>query len=561
MLARSRWVPTPFVTISMGTSKQQLIFTTLSRLNNKKYFTNINITQTSQTTVEYTVSLSYYPYTFGKASYATNLETRLNLAMQDDNLKNLYLTFGYESNSPYTGSAESSPVYVGLITNLTSQVHENYITYNLTGYGVDLLASAALSIDKRIDKLIKPHMNVQSFIRKDVLKNGKFTINDKSCNFKIEFDNSVPNNTFIELLLGTAPTASQAVKNPTTVLSMATLNSMGNQSRYNPQLNVQQVVTETAAAINALRDKRWNDLIKSIDFDSLTNPYTDSVIVTNQGSADKEGTTDRNQFSVYETIEMLNRFLNINQQGIVYNLRCIVDPYSNNSGMYDGTIRIFNAGEKISSKRNFYYGIWNNSGKLSNNCTVVSWNCDYNATAKIFSGNKVNSKNAVENYSKLSNLAKNLNTDLELCLDDFGYLTGILTSSQTKDLQSSDYRLNVLQNTQYGYMLNAIQDVLDYPYEASITVLGITDTLKIGVDTINVYVFVNGTEHFTSGEYLITGYSHSISNSGTFHTTYKLLKVASSKGTAFNAVAKLKSIISEGKSASDAQTAYFSSLS
>ena len=98
---------------------------------------------------------------------------------------------------------------------------------------------------------------------------------------------------------------------------------------------------------------------------------------------------------------------------------------------------------------------------------------------------------------------------------------------------------------------------MDYPYEASITVLGNPKPLIIGKDTIEVYVFVNGTEHFTSGEYLITGYNHSISSNGTFHTTYKLLKVKSSQGS-FNAASKMSQALLNGKKVSEAEAAYWS---
>ena len=144
-----RWIPTPFITISMGigkAAKEQLIFTTLSRLNKKKYVVDVSITQTSHTTVEYTVNLVYYPNTFEKGSYVNNLETKLNLAMRDENTRHIYMTFGYESNSPYSGSAESSPVYMGWITNMTSSVQSNFIKYTITGYGVDVLQGTFASI-------------------------------------------------------------------------------------------------------------------------------------------------------------------------------------------------------------------------------------------------------------------------------------------------------------------------------------------------------------------------------------------------------------------------------
>ena len=580
-----RWIPTPFITISMGigkAAKEQLIFTTLSRLNKKKYVVDVSITQTSHTTVEYTVNLVYYPNTFEKGSYSNNLETKLNLAMRDENTRHLYMTFGYESNSPYSGSAESSPVYKGLITNMTSSVQQNFIKYTITGYGVDILQGAFASIDKSIDKLIKPDTVVKKFIKETILNNGIITLDDIQYRFKIEIEDEnlgiEDNSTFLDILVGkktnyeystktvTSKTSTRTVKttkDPTQYVSISTLNSWGNMNRYNPQMDLEEIMSEvitttvTSSYQESVRLQKWNDLMKSIDFENLTNLYIDSINATNYGSADKEGTTDKNQFSIYETIEVLNRLLNQNTNGVLYNLRCIIEPYSNNSLNYDGTIRIFNANNPTSSDTIFYYGIWNNKGQFSNNCTVVSWDCDYNATAKIFSGKSLKGLSGNDINNAYSQLAKNLNTDLELGLDEFGQLTSNLTNSQTKTVGATDHRTEVAQNTQYAMMLNAIQNILDYPYEASITVLGNPKPLIIGKDTIEVYVFVNGTEHFTSGEYLITGYNHSIGSNGTFHTTYKLLKVKSSQGS-FNAASKMSQALLDGKKVSEAEAAYWS---
>ena len=592
-----RWIPTPFITISMGigkAAKEQLIFTTLSRLNKKKYVVDVSITQTSHTTVEYTVNLVYYPNTFEKGSYANNLETKLNLAMRDENTRHLYMTFGYESNSPYSGSAESSPVYKGLITNMTSSVQQNFIKYTITGYGVDILQGAFASIDKSIDKLIKPDAMVSTFVRQTILNNGNITIDGVPYKFKIEWSKNISNSltdTFLNLLIGTNyvtsnNTEASAERNKiynqlveyeynkivshapswadkTAIRRQAESNAIA-QMKNGTADSFTHITDNYDSIVNKFKMKKWNELIKEIDFETLTNTYVDNITATNFGSADKEGTTDKNQFSIYEAIEIVNRVLNQNVNGVLYNIRCIIEPYSNNSIDYDGTIRVFDANSPTSSDTKFYYGIWNPNSKFSNNCTVVSWDCDYNALAKIFSGKSLKGMSGNDINNAYSQLAKNLNTDLELGLDEFGQLTSNLTNSQTKTVGTTDYRTEVTQNTQYAMMLNAIQNILNYPYEASITVLGNPKPFIIGVDTIEVYVLVNGTEHFTSGEYLITGYSHSISSSGQFHTTYKLLKVRSStvdpddKKSGFNAMSKMSSALLSGKKVSDATTAYWS---
>jgi len=152
----------------------------------------------------------------------------------------------------------------------------------------------------------------------------------------------------------------------------------------------------------------------------------------------------------------------------------------------------------------------------------------------LFSGKRlsVSSKAGYDNIeSTYSDLAKILNTEVELSLNDLGELQYNLTSSQTKSVGTTDYRVDVNQTTQYATVLDIIKNLLDYPYSATITVLGIADPpVEIARDTIDIYVYVNGTEHFTSGTYLITGCNHTINNNG-FHTTYNLIKIPKNSTT------------------------------
>lgn len=557
------WIPTPYVIISMGMGRNTvntLTFTTLTHLNKRKYVSDVNITQTSKTTVEYTVNLKYYPDTFSKGD-SNFLETALNLAIRNESTRNIYITFGYQSNSPYTGKGESSHTYKGLITNMTSQVNENYVTYTIKGYGCDILLGYFFNIDKTIVKYIKMDTICQTFIRETLLHNGEITIDSQNYKFDIQFENVELNKSFGELIINRVPTSmkqynqSQVDKlatyeynkmrntapTPKNMNEAATMYAgMWQQARKNAvsQLNRGIFDINSGASnlydVNQYRLKLWNKFKESINFDNLTNTYIDSENITNQTSADTSGTTEKNQFSVYETIEIINRLLNMNLSGKKYNLKCTIEPYSNNSN-YDGVIKIFDAGTPVTSKKVFYYGIWSqNKGFLSNKNPVVSWDCDYNATAKLFSGKKlsVSSKAGYDNIeSTYSDLAKTLNTEVELSLNDLGELQYNLTSSQTKSVGNTDYRVDVNQTTQYAAVLDIIKNLLDYPYSATITVLGIADPpVEIARDTIDVYVYVNGTEHFTSGTYLITGCNHTINNNG-FHTTYNLIKIPKNSTT------------------------------
>jgi hypothetical protein len=545
------WIPTPYVIISMGMGKNAintLTFTTLTHLNKRKYVSDVNITQTSKTTVEYTVNLKYYPDTFSKGD-PNFLETALNLAIRNESTRNIYITFGYQSNSPYTGKGESSHTYKGLITNMTSQVNENYITYTIKGYGCDVLLGYFFNIDKTIVKYIKMDTICQNFIKETLLHNGEITIDSQNYKFDIQFENVDLNKSFGSLILNEGYWNNLADKlkdeqqgkasvSPEQIVGVAELNRLGNMTRYQPTLDVNQVIQDNKTYIinnvEKIKEKQWNKFKESINFDNLTNTYIDSENITNQTSADTSGITEKNQFSVYEAIEIINRLLNMNLAGKKYNIKCTIEPYSNNSN-YDGVIKIFDAGTPLTSKKVFYYGIWSqNKGFLSNKNPVVSWDCDYNATAKLFSGKRlsVSSKAGYDNIeSTYKDLAKTLNTEVELSLNDLGELQYNLTSSQTKSVGTTDYRVDVNQTTQYATVLDIIKNLLDYPYSATITVLGIADPpVEIARDTIDVYVYVNGTEHFTSGTYLITGCNHTINNSG-FHTTYNLIKIPKNSTT------------------------------
>lgn len=553
-----RWIPTPYVTISMGIGKnaiKSLIFTTLSRLNKKKYIVDVNITQTSKTTVEYIVNLKYYPNTFERASQPNDLEMKLNLALRDESTRDIYISFGYESNSPYTGTAESSPIFKGIITNMTSQVNQNYISYTIKAYGCDMLLGFFKSIDEQINNSIKEDTVCETFVREQILNKGVFKINDETTlNFDIQFKDVNLNKTFMDLLINDAMgnslvqqaqqiTESEENKELSDAYARLYAEQMGNKARYNPGLDVEQVKADDKTAAKKIltnyKEEMWNRLKANISFEALTNNYVDSSDIVNQVSADRENMVDKTQFSIYEAIEVINRLLNNNLKGTVYKLRCTVEPYSSTNSKYDGTIVIYDASKTLSSKKNFYWGLWNTKGVLTNNCTVVSWSCDYNATAKLFSGEKI----TTDNYEKLCN---NLNTDIKVSLSADGEVNYNIVSSQTKSVNGADFTGNIAQDIQYDTMLNIVKNVLDYPYAAKITVLGIVDPWQIGLQTINVYVFVNGAEHFTSGEYLITGYSHSIGSQG-FQTSYDLLKLpkdltASSRNSVISSVLNNESL-------------------
>jgi len=284
------WIPTPYVIISMGMGKNAvntLTFTTLTHLNKRKYVSDVNITQTSKTTVEYTVNLKYYPDTFSKGD-PNFLETALNLAIRNESTRNIYITFGYQSNSPYTGKGESSHTYKGLITNMTSQVNENYITYTIKGYGCDILLGYFFNIDKTIVKYIKMDTICSNFIKETLLHNGEITIDSQNYKFDIQFENVDLNKSFGSLILNEGYWNNLADKlkdeqqgkasvSPEQIVGVAELNRLGNMTRYQPTLDVNQVIQDNKTYIinnvEKIKEKQWNKFKESINFDNLTNTY------------------------------------------------------------------------------------------------------------------------------------------------------------------------------------------------------------------------------------------------------------------------------------------------
>lgn len=555
-----RWLPTPFVTISMGigaNAKSELIFTTLTHLNPKKYISDVIITQTSNTTVKYTATLIYYPGTFssGTNRYGVPdvLESKLKLAIESKNTEKIYIQFGYYSNSPYTSEAETSPTYVGLITNIDSQVEQNYIKYQIEAYGVDIALGYFVTTDSGIDKSFDKDTNVKEFLVKILLNEGNIVVDSMNFNFDIVIEDINLDRTFWEILSeGVEDVHSAAYGAMIQRESDSIINSLTGRPTGNIADNTNQQINQRLQQLtNNIQDYFWNKIKKSLSFKNLTSNLIDKSNGTNLSTSNAEDTMDRNQFSAYEAVEILNRLLNYNILGKKYNLRCVIEPWYSNGGSYDGTIRIFNAVPNTLSKREFFWGSWSNSaGYLSNQNNVISWSCDYNSTALLFSNNKFK-----------TTIYGNINTDLELSLDEDGNVHYSLTSSQTEGTTNSDYKASIDYNTQYDMILSALNTVLDYPYKAEITVLGITDVFHIAKDTIKVNVFVNGAKHFTSGIYMITGYSHHISDAS-FTTTYQLIKIPE-KSTLSDIESISKDILGKSSATNpttDSATAYYTRL-
>jgi hypothetical protein len=455
------------------------------------------------------MTLQYTPPTF--ASGAPNLvELQMVEALSDNATRDIELCYGYVSNSPYTGGGETSPIYKGFLTNVESSVGENTVTYNVSGYGKEKAFDFFSSNEIDLYKEIKPTTNLQYFIKHNIFKNGKITAGNETYHFNIEIE-GVPNITFWELLvvsmgLGDTDTGSTflntALAASNTGVRRASL--YGDLYKWN-----------SGQASEAMKD-RWNKAKDKLNFKVLANDYFDTTANIIGDSATNNAGRDESKYSAFAALTLVNRLLNYySGSNFTYSIQ--------NYGSNDGTIRIFDMNKtQINSKKVFTYGIWSGSYP-----TVISWSCNYNATAKMYgydnSGRNIQSYSSAESMEALT---QTIGSDLEQALSAEGEFEYGLINSQTQHIDITNDRTGVLQSAQYLATLQTLQNIFDYPYEATLTVLGIVDPFDIVKDTVEVVVCVNGAPHHTSGRYLVRGVSHNlISPSEVFTTTLQLIKL------------------------------------
>jgi hypothetical protein len=533
-----RWLPNPFCTLSFGIGKSRNRSLTFSTHSTRKCIKNVNITQTSKTTIKFEIDLIYYPGTFS-AGNPNLLEYGLHTAMSNQETRWIFLQFGYMSGSPYSGTSQQSPIYRGLITNVQTTVGENSVSYKVTGYGVDIALGNFLAVDTNIDKIIRKDTKADKFLRTVLLNDGKFVINGIAYNFKIVIQNGLNLNMNIyNMLVG---------------YSMQSLNITEQYIGRPANMGVDTAALQ--AALKAASDATWNKVKYKLHFDSVKNENSEKSHLTNVNSMSVEEIDSKNQYSVFEAVELFSRILNSSVKDKKYNLKCIVEPFTNGYDSYDGTITIFDAGQPTSSKKTFFWGKWSNlAGYASNRNPVISWSCSYNATAMLFKGSS-----SASNLEEAQKLYANVNTDLEQSMQATGEITFNLVDNQTASVSETDYRSTVAQNIQFTSQLRVMQQVFDYPYKAVITVLGIPEPYQIARDRITVNVFVNGSPHHTTGEYMILGYSHSINSSGQFTTTYDLLKIPNRIASNESKIESFANEIENKKSIDELMTGYFSS--
>jgi hypothetical protein len=106
--------------------------------------------------------------------------------------------------------------------------------------------------------------------------------------------------------------------------------------------------------------------------------------------------------------------------------------------------------------------------------------------------------------------------------------TGDLIGSSFNHVQTTGWHKNTY-NTVSGFNEGAwmtstvVADALNFPFEATMTVIGQTKLNKL-LDKIHVVVMLNGAEHpGLTGDYVILGIEDDVSESG-YTTTFRLLR-------------------------------------
>ncbi len=486
---------------------------------NVQLFDSISITQLSKSTIKYTIELSYKPNTFskGEANYFESMlhtlitdTEEVTTADKEHTLKHnyIYVRFGYIKNSPYTGGSQLSPYYAGLITNATSKVGENYISYTIEAYGCDCMwdNSDKSFLFKSID-YFKPLKEVIHDILNDskILNSYYFESDSLPCiaelagyNIHIKGSNlkrikKELNSVFDRVLSNYKESGKVSVNSSYTT---------GYNSSYGAGLaykNVNPNISIPANTISANIMTMNDGLQMLVDF-------VNACIIRNS-STSKVGIKGKIQLCILPYVTSTAT----NKKGTIYLCDLL------NTTLLDNYVYEY-------SNKPLKNGLFNNR----TNGKVIEWNCTYSATAKLYSKKISLSKDTttsdIESNMSSKELLNSLVEDDVTTTDIFGavgnaFRTGTTTVTGDRSANKSTLRLTK--------DLTKIQTVFDYPYEAQITVLGNPVAVDLCRHHIRVNVLVNNDKHHTSGKYIIVGVSHNISD-GYFTTTYKLVKYTNS---------------------------------
>ena len=501
-------VPNTFVTIVIGEGNDSL--TLVNRMDKKSVSNNLHLTNLSvdlidAQTIKYSFSVQYHPSTFRMAD-TLKLERIVDAIMSNEALdKNniIDIKFGYVSGSPYTRNIrKESYNYKGTIIEMKTSVQQNYIEYSFIATGVYKLAeNTTLCSELRFTtkdhittwirtKLLKataPNTNGGLFGGKiwSVLKqaeskgisnsktNTKMSNTAKIC-FDFRCDYEIPS---IEDLYGLKELYKEIGIN------------MSNTEAVKIGSELNNILDFSAYSSDAQLDKAQGSLMFPANF---------NLILLLKGICDK--------INLLCGMDGIKR----TQYRELYNhqFEIVFDPYTLNKNTY-GTIYLTDV-TNIKNKPNFNYVF--NYGFISQgddliDHTVISWDCDFNATALIHDS-------VIANELAVTQV-----------MSGFGEALAVPANGTPLEGNMA-MSTNVVDNLMSGKQsFVKVKQTWAYPYEATLTVLGNPEPVDICRKVIQVIPMINNHRHHTAGYYLVKSVTHNIDSSMAFTTTYGLIRL------------------------------------
>lgn len=484
-------IPATFVTVTIG---DELVISDFFGGTSVEdtYFMSLSVEQLSRTVIKYTVNFQYNPKTFNKGSGAgaSGLEQRIKSCYDTPEKRKITIQFGYKSGSPYTGGEDKSPIYAGTIIDMKTNLQLNCINYTIIAYGeFSTLTTIKIPDGVQID-LTDKSTGVVDAMAKLV---DKCKENDKiydKVSFEAKENTDLPSlwNMIIVDSNQMQSASIEAGKDKTKTMNDILLDYVKNSLRLNKTENSDKSLVNPSDfdLITYLDEltKKINIYCKNVYFKSR-NPlyYGNTFALAIDHTVKSTGNSE-------STVNI--KFINVTE---VENKKSVINRYE----FYYGTIR---GGDSLSTFK------------------VINWDCTYNDTYAIYSGKY--------DYEKVATLVQSLSAD--------GENSSVLGQNTNEDAKTSttSSNLNLVTKTCTENNSNGLE-AFEYPYEASLTVLGNPEPINICSQIIHVIPTINGETHHTAGYYLVTGATHQIDASMGFTTSYKLIKVASENSTAEDA--------------------------
>lgn len=495
-------VPHTFATIIIGQGSEAVSF--INRMDNKMsdknlHLTNLSVDQLNADTIKYSFSIQYHPNSFSKADtlkLERMVSTILTNQANDENTI-IKVKFGYISGSPYSNKVKKeSALYCGCILEMKTNIQQNYIEYSFTACGTHKIAENTilsndlkLTIKDPITDWIKEKLIMSNNLSSGLVSGFAVSFqaaSGKSNNlFKPKFD--FKSDVEIPSILELTGVRQMLMK---TGFDAITVDKMVNG------IDLEDILDFSEYDPNVTLDAQC----------SLTFPANFSLMTLLNGLCDKINKLCKMEGITYTKYKHLYN----------HSFKVVFDSVIVDQGTL-GTIYFTDITDD-KNKDNFNY-IFNygfiNKGDTLIDHTVLSWECDYNATAMIHNSvitDELNVKQAIDNMGTVMSISGG---------------SSPLEGSVTTGIKVVDAVIIAAEN------IAKIKDSWAYPYEATLTVLGNPEPIQVCRKVIQVIPMINHNRHHTAGKYLIKGVSHNIDSSMTFTTTYQLIRLNSEKAKLF----------------------------